>query len=402
MHLFCTLLTRLKPFLCNQSDFLAFSGRVLDIELPHTPPPRSPPPIFSPRRLANIAAAEQRGAELIASVYASGHVPDLTLDDDDWEDVSEVEESSDEGSPSPPARSAIPHSGETASAAPAVFSQRRPSQSPGRQSQTLPSLPSPVPAVDTQAPDPFRRSPYKPCPIPTPDDVHPQPAVYLIYLTVLWLHTQCKLSFRACNTLLVIMSVILSTAAVTIDPPLCTTLATIMSQLHADAQFQELPVCISCLKPFPATSPGESVCDVCGTPLYNTQLTVVQQRGGRTTRARPKPFLRSPYKSLEEQLIELVPEIEAVVDSWRTKLRTAGKYTDHFDGDVCKTLEGPDGLPFFRPDLRELPDGELRIGVTLGVDWFSYRRSLISASYSLCLMSFSVINLLPSLRYMCK
>ncbi|GJF00435.1 hypothetical protein PsYK624_167230 [Phanerochaete sordida] len=172
-----------------------------------------------------------------------------------------------------------------------------------------------------------------------------------------------------------------------------------MAQLNADADFQELPVCTACLRPYPPDSSGTAVCASCGSALYDTQPTTIQQRSGRTSRTRPKPFLQCPYKSLEEQLCELIPEIENLVDGWRAKPRTSGKYGDHFDGEVCKNLEGPDGSPFFRPDLSELPDGELRIGVTLGVDWFSYRRSLISASHSSCPMSFSIINLPPSLRY---
>ena len=31
---------------------------------------------------------------------------------------------------------------------------------------------------------------------------------------------------------------------------------------------------------------------------------------------------------------------------------------------------GPDGKLFFRHDLPEGPDGELRIGLALGVDWY--------------------------------
>lgn len=362
-------------------------------------PPRTPPPVRSghlplpppsPKKVARIAADEQRGAEVVAAVYARGDLPDPTIDDDDWEDVPDSDlssESSDDSDledvmrPDPP--DPFP---------------RPPAPSPSPPPAPQPAVANMPAQPDPLLQDPFYRPDYSPSEIPSSQDVHPHPAAYLVYVTVLWLHTQCKLPFRACNALLIIFSTVLSIANVALDPPLCTTLPTVMTQLRSDANFQELPVCHKCLKPYPTTTPPDALCSVCSQPLYNTRPTVVQQNRGRTMRAQPKPYLRCPYKSLDEQLTELIPEIEHLVDNWRTKERVPGVYTDHFDGEVCQELEGADGLPFFRPDLKEMPDGELRLGVTLGVDWFSYRRSLISASHSSCPMSFSIINLPPSLR----
>lgn len=349
----------------------------------------------SPSRANRIAAAEQRGAQVLATAFALGDLPDLTIDDDEWEDVSDSDDSDNEdGEPM-----VMPSTGSTVSPPPSM----PPSPIAGEAASDLDEdQPSSASARLEQLPttnaDPFRRA-YIPRSIPVPDEVHPHPVVYLVYVTILWLHTQCKLPFRACNAHLVIFSVILSTLAIPMDPPLCTTLLTVMSQLRADADFQELPICTKCLQPFPATTPTSTLCSVCSTPLFNTKPTVVQETQGRSTRAQPKPYLRCPYKSLEEQLVELVPEIEHLVDAWRTKPRTPGKFTDIFDGDVCREVKGPDGLPFFRPDLKEMPNGELRIGVTMGVDWFLYRRSLISASHSSCPMSYSIVNLPPNLKY---
>jgi len=76
-------------------------------------------------------------------------------------------------------------------------------------------------------------------------------------------------------------------------------------------------------------------------------------------------------KSLEEQISDLlaVPGVEDELDAWRRKDRVPGEYTDIFDGNVCKELPGYDGKPFFLPDQKEVEDGELRVGVSLGVDW---------------------------------
>ncbi|KAI0054356.1 hypothetical protein BV25DRAFT_1951632 [Artomyces pyxidatus] len=97
-----------------------------------------------------------------------------------------------------------------------------------------------------------------------------------------------------------------------------------------------------------------------------------------------------------------VPGVENELDKWRHSSRTPGKYKDIFDGLICQELKGHDGLPFFANEPGSLsagPNGELRIGLTLGVDWFSYHRSQISPSHASCPMSFNIVNLPPYLRY---
>lgn len=47
-------------------------------------------------------------------------------------------------------------------------------------------------------------------------------------------------------------------------------------------------------------------------------------------------------------------------------------YEDFFDGRIAKEILGHDDLPFFRngDQLNTAPDNELRVGVSLGVDWY--------------------------------
>ena len=123
-------------------------------------------------------------------------------------------------------------------------------------------------------------------------------------------------------------------------------------------------------------------------------------------------------KSLEEQVAAMlaIPGAEDQMDHWRMKARVVGKYNVIFDGRVCQELEGADRLPFFWHDLDHLPNIELWIGLTLGVDWsvytmasystagltiayrFSYLWSQISALHTSGHMSFSIINLPPHLQ----
>lgn len=70
------------------------------------------------------------------------------------------------------------------------------------------------------------------------------------------------------------------------------------------------------------------------------------------------------------------------MNKWHAAPRQAGKYNNIFDGDICKNLKAHDGDKFFRNELgdEDGPDGELRIGVTLGVDWYAtYGHSSVRA-----------------------
>ena len=71
-------------------------------------------------------------------------------------------------------------------------------------------------------------------------------------------------------------------------------------------------------------------------------------------------------------MILMIPGMETLLDSWRVKPHVPGEYQDIFDGAVChENLKGPDGRLFFSNSLSECkgPNGELQIGVNMGVDW---------------------------------
>lgn len=231
-----------------------------------------------------------------------------------------------------------------------------------------PDSPLILPAEDDDS-DPYHCEPPATSSLPMPSDVHPNGAVYLVYLMVVWLHTRFKVPFRACNVILVISAVIFSLSSVDLSPSMFSTLDSVLTTLAVEPQFCILPVCPQCKMPHPASTTPDSLCSKCSSQLFNTAPTVGQQRRGQAARTKAIPLLRFPYKPLEHQLIDLIPEIEDQLDSWRLKDRVDGEYADQFDGQICKELPGHDGLPFFRPDLKQMPDGEIRLGITLGVDW---------------------------------
>lgn len=215
-------------------------------------------------------------------------------------------------------------------------------------------------------PDPFldHDPPTMAAPV-TGEEVHPVPAVFMVYLLVSWLHLQFHLPFRACNAILLVFAQVVRSVGVALGGPApLSTLTSAMSKLELEPSFTVLPVCPNCFEVYPVGSPG--ICTLCNTFIYKPQAA-------NATRATKVPLLRFPFKSLESQLrgVLAVPGVEPELDKWRTAPRPAEKYTDIFDGDICKNLKAHDGHKFFQNDLGDEhgPGGELRIGVTLGVDW---------------------------------
>lgn len=196
------------------------------------------------------------------------------------------------------------------------------------------------------------------------------PHLLTIYAVVSWLHLQFHLPRVACNALLTIFACILVALSPAIETPFVT-LQSSSRVLGVDKSAYMLPVCPVCRDVYPAAgSPlSHDMCITCNANLFLPDLTT---RGN--LRATKLPVLKYPYIPLSEQLKSLlkVPGLEAMLDAWRSKPRNPGEYTDIFDGDMCRTkLQGVDGKVFFSnlPQEKNGPDGELRIGVNLGVDW---------------------------------
>lgn len=222
---------------------------------------------------------------------------------------------------------------------------------------------------DENNPDPFY-VPYSSISGPSLQQSTSSP-VFMLYLLVSWLHTHFHLPFLACNTVLVVVLNILRTAGHNFAgiPPPYTTLPSVVSHLGVEPEFQALPVCSNCLEVFPATTKPGMLCHHCALPLFKS-IPRHNRRTAEDTESH-RPFLQFPYKSIESQLRDIlaVPGMVNVLEQWRVKGRMPGRYTDNFDGAICKELPGADGRPFFEnPRPQGLPP-ELRLGVTLGADW---------------------------------
>lgn len=167
------------------------------------------------------------------------------------------------------------------------------------------------------------------------------------------------------------MAIILRAAGVGVEPEMYLTLPSVMTVLGANPTFQICPVCPTCQQVYPPSVVATTTC--CTKSLFNTSPTSAEQRRGRTSREKPKPCLQFPFKSLEDQLGTLLlnkaieEEIERSLD--KAQNSTPGVFESIFHGKVCCELKCKDGTLFFYPSEEVKQSGELRIGVTLGVDW---------------------------------
>ena len=235
--------------------------------------------------------------------------------------------------------------------------------------------------LDEDDPDPFFQ---KTEPESTQNLSTLPPHLLCIYAFTTWLHLQFHLPRVACNALLSVFACILAFIAPNLDSPLVT-LKSVNRHLGVSVPFQVLPVCPSCKEVYPSNENTPDVCSHCETELFISRFT---NRGNK--RKERVPVLKYPYLPISDQLgaILAIPGIEKLLDSWRTVPRVPGLKKDIFDGNITKNLKAPDGTAFFANEGEQDrcgPNGELRIGLALGVDWFlhSFTQRFLLLTYSI-------------------
>lgn len=205
------------------------------------------------------------------------------------------------------------------------------------------------------------------------------PSIVLAMILVTWLHLAAHLPFRFCDVVLSVIGYILVDAGQAhLTPLLRTSLTGCLSALRMDPSIKMYPTCPSCLEPHPEAiaANADACCAVCGHPLFRLDNSNPRRARKRGKGTRARPYLQTPAKSIAEQLSTLLaqPGMEEALDSWRCRSRLSGWLTDFFDGAISRSLLGPDGLPFFQHDTPMDSEGELRIGLALGIDWSVYLR----------------------------
>lgn len=158
------------------------------------------------------------------------------------------------------------------------------------------------------------------------------------------------------------------------------TLKTVFARLGATDRFTVHPVCYRCHKIF---SPGvrtNTICADCDLELFrpatrqlfegldDKQLAELEEGSNINVGLGRKPYMVAPIQLLSVALRDFFarPGMVAAVNGWKTRPTVAGELRSMQDGDVWKTLRGPDGSSFFfRPSAQD----ELRLGVTFSLDW---------------------------------
>lgn len=279
------------------------------------------------------------------------------------------------------------------------------------------AFPEPVEAeeymiVEPPPPPPFAEPPPPPPPAATsPDErspppthpptrqfpVHPkrrQPTdvyktahdrwfVRLYMVVIAFIHYTFHLPFIACNLLLFTFAAVLrAVGALRMDEFVPITLGTVLKRLDIEDRFATLPLCPSCHKIFidPVDDPATFVCPKCDEPVFQSathrfpEVLADNLAWMRAKRAKPRKVVA--FRSVSSMISEFL-ETEGMVekmDAWRTKDRCGDRLQDIMDGRVWGDLKDPSGQAFFRPGVEE----ELRIGVTVNLDWYVLRRMFLT------------------------
>ncbi len=192
----------------------------------------------------------------------------------------------------------------------------------------------------------------------------------LALLVTAFLHTRQNVSFRSCAILLALLnSIFLALGVITFDNELPLTLDTVLRKFELEDRFIIYPLCKKCHRIFQPNIPSDSVCPDCDEELFRTISNSVFRSITGCNAPPPPPFLVTPIQVLSSLLVDCLskPGIEHTVESYsKTRILQADIKTDISDGEIWKNAKCPDGTKFFD---RNDDSGELRIGVTMSLDW---------------------------------
>lgn len=185
-----------------------------------------------------------------------------------------------------------------------------------------------------------------------------------VLLLVVWLYAVYQLPYRACDLMLRYLSAIATPLGLFPSgyKPIIT-LNSALRRLELEDPLHALPMCPTCRRVFPATDDIDIVCQACSCPIFDQCNSV------SSASKDPKPFVKLPYNPLSRQLAVVLNQrgMEEAIEEWRSRERNSDVMHDIMDGEVWRTVPGPDGKPFFDNGHNRRSE-ELRIGITIGFD----------------------------------
>ncbi|KAG2742653.1 hypothetical protein P692DRAFT_20879248 [Suillus brevipes Sb2] len=237
----------------------------------------------------------------------------------------------------------------------------------------------------------------------------------LVMILVAVLHAKHHVSFRACALILfTINTILLGLRVLDATNPIPVTLHTIINRFDLQDRFTIYPICAGCHRIFSTDTPINALCPDCDSRLFKPISNRLFRRLTGQQSQRPPPACAVPIQLPSSLLADFLArgENEQACTSWKSRLTVPSELKDISDGEVWKTIQGPDQKPFFSdPDDNE----ELRIGVTMSLDWyiliyllifyqinvirFGRKTSVYGPSHSSGVLSLCVSNLPRALRY---
>ncbi|KAG2113236.1 hypothetical protein DEU56DRAFT_749141 [Suillus clintonianus] len=201
-------------------------------------------------------------------------------------------------------------------------------------------------------------------------DAHPDWFGRIIIILVAILHAKHRVSFRACALILHCVTIILLSLGI-LHPtqPLPTTLNTVIHRLDLHDRFTIYPVCGHCHRIFPTDIPTNALCPDCDSRLFKpVSDRLFRMVTGRKAQ-RPPPVCAAPIQVPSSLLADFLARggNKAACESWKSRTVKPGELHDISDGAVWRTIQGPDETPFFSGMETSQ---ELRIGVTMSLDWY--------------------------------
>lgn len=135
------------------------------------------------------------------------------------------------------------------------------------------------------------------------------PAVVLALILTAWLHLVAHLPYRFCDVVLTVIGLIMGEVGRgALAPSMRFSLTGCLSALGLEPRFRMYPTCPVCLEPHPDSImlKSDARCEQCRGPLFKDDNTQSGRRGlGSNGKAR-KPLLRTPARSIIDQLADLV------------------------------------------------------------------------------------------------
>ncbi|KAK6987671.1 hypothetical protein R3P38DRAFT_2574601 [Favolaschia claudopus] len=226
------------------------------------------------------------------------------------------------------------------------------------------------------------------------------------------LHTEHHVSFAACDLVLRSVRFLFEHAAdkslLASPTPMSQTLTNVLSKLDLRDGFSVHPTCYSCHKIFSPDTGTDVYCEDCEEPLFDT----VDDAAGEEDQPpvnpipplipppkvqTPKPILVCPIQLPSRALVDFfkIPGMFRAVNSWKTRVQVPGEMRCMQDGAVWDEMRGADGQRFFYGPSAE---DEIRLGVTLSLDWFGRKSSSYGPTHSSGAMSLTIQNLPTALR----